>query len=323
MYDPARLEGAADELINMARQKRDDIERAYAVLSDPVRRETYDAEIAVRAPQVAVEDAEPVVGKAQRRVKASDVVLDYRPLPPAGRTERSREFNAQPLRPTERRERGRSAGSSADRRWLAPVAIVSLLVVAIVGISVSIAGFGGPSVLPPPVPTASPLDQFEADIATARTFAEQNLQNVDAQIQYANLLYNSVEIVREFQPDSPLYQQRLPRWLEATQVYSRALELQPENAGVRGDLGAGLCFYGAGTGDLSYVRSGTVESRRAATEAPDDARVQLSLAQCLLAAQPAQTQEAIPLLRRVLELAPPESGLATQAQQLLARYENQ
>ncbi len=44
LYDPARLDGAADELLELARSKRDMIEHAYAVLSDPVRRATYDAE---------------------------------------------------------------------------------------------------------------------------------------------------------------------------------------------------------------------------------------------------------------------------------------
>src|SRR5688500_4386943 len=45
LYDPARLNGAADELVALAREKRDTIERAYAVLSDPARRATYDAEL--------------------------------------------------------------------------------------------------------------------------------------------------------------------------------------------------------------------------------------------------------------------------------------
>src|SRR4051812_21472520 len=47
LYDPARLDGAADELVDLARTKRDAIERAYAVLSDSGRRAAYDAEQAV------------------------------------------------------------------------------------------------------------------------------------------------------------------------------------------------------------------------------------------------------------------------------------
>src|SRR5438128_9384731 len=56
LYDPARLDGAADELIELARQRRDAIERAYAVLSDPVRRTAYDQEQAALAP---AKDARP------------------------------------------------------------------------------------------------------------------------------------------------------------------------------------------------------------------------------------------------------------------------
>src|SRR4051812_1876972 len=44
LYDPAKLEGAADELVDLARAKRDAIEHAYAVLGDPVRRAAYDEE---------------------------------------------------------------------------------------------------------------------------------------------------------------------------------------------------------------------------------------------------------------------------------------
>ena len=44
LYDPAKLEGAADELVDLARAKRDTIERAYAVLGDTVRRAAYDEE---------------------------------------------------------------------------------------------------------------------------------------------------------------------------------------------------------------------------------------------------------------------------------------
>src|SRR5262245_56037034 len=44
LYDPARLDGAAEELAELARQKRDAIERAYAVLGNSARRAAYDAE---------------------------------------------------------------------------------------------------------------------------------------------------------------------------------------------------------------------------------------------------------------------------------------
>src|SRR5262245_48359916 len=44
LYDSKQLEDVADVFAEMAREKRDAIERAYAVLGDPTRRASYDAE---------------------------------------------------------------------------------------------------------------------------------------------------------------------------------------------------------------------------------------------------------------------------------------
>ena len=111
-------------------------------------------------------------------------------------------------------------------------------------------------------------------------------------------------------------------WLEASDAYSQALALQPDNASVRADMGASSCFYGAGTGDQSFVRDGTDQVRRAARAAPDDERVLLSLGHCLVSAQPPQTQEAIASWQRIIKLQP-ASPLAQQAQMLIAKYGGQ
>src|SRR5215210_2123906 len=50
LYDPAKLDGAADELVDLARAKRDAIEHAYEILNDPVRRAAYDEEQAALGP---------------------------------------------------------------------------------------------------------------------------------------------------------------------------------------------------------------------------------------------------------------------------------
>jgi cytochrome c-type biogenesis protein CcmH/NrfG len=193
----------------------------------------------------------------------------------------------------------------------------------IVAISLGMTGGGTTPTAPPaagPTPTPSPLDAFEADIPAARQIAQQNPNDPRAWIDYGNMLYNSAEIVRENAPDSTLYQQRLPRWLEATQAYSRALALDPGNASVRGDLGVSACFYGIGMSDQAIVRTGTSEARRAAQAAPDDARVLLNLGHCLVSSQPPQAEEAITQWKRAAEVAPPGSPLAIQAQQLIAQY---
>jgi curved DNA-binding protein CbpA len=327
LYDPARLDGAADELVALAREKRDTIERAYAVLSDPVRRATYDAELAGRSSEPAGrgderrktkdESVQPD-GKPLRPsssvLRPEEEMLDYRPLEPARRAERPRGFNAEPVRSG---TAGRKPGATTARGWAVPVGLAGVVVL-IVAISLALTGGGGPA--PALVtPTPSTFDQFEQLIPQAQRAAEQNPTNAQAWIDYGNVLYDSVQIVRESAPDSPLYQQRLGRWLQATEAYSQGLALQPDNASVRADMGASACFYGAGTGDQEFVRVGTSEVRRAAQAAPDDPRVLLSLGHCLISAQPPQTAEALDSWRRIVNLNP-SSSLAQQAELLIAKY---
>jgi tetratricopeptide (TPR) repeat protein len=320
LYDPARLDGAADELVALAREKRETIERAYAVLSDPARRATYDAEVVTHK-----SDQRPTTNdrRGQEGVvrRSSFVVrqdgeepLDYRPLEPARRAERPRSFNAEPVRGV---TAGRQPGATTARGWAVPVGLAGVVVL-IVAISLALTGGGGPA--PALVtPTPSTFDQFEQLIPQAQRAAEQNPTNAQAWIDYGNVLYDSVQIVRESAPDSPLYQQRLGRWLQATEAYSQGLALQPDNASARADMGASACFYGAGTGDQEFVRLGTSEVRRAAQAAPDDPRVLLSLGHCLISAQPPQTAEALDSWRRIVNLNP-SSSLAQQAQLLIAKY---
>ena len=182
-------------------------------------------------------------------------------------------------------------------------------------------GGGGPSAAPL-TPTPSPFDVFEASIPSARQATQQNPTSSQAWIDLGNLLYDSAQVVRESAPDSPIYQQRLGRWLEATSAYSQALALTPDNADVRADMGASSCFYGAGTGDQSFVRDGTDQVRQAAQAAPQDERVLLSLGHCLVSTQPPQTAEAIASWQQIIKLTP-SSPLATQAQLLIAKYGGQ
>jgi tetratricopeptide (TPR) repeat protein len=326
LYDQAKLDGAAEELADLARQKRDALERAYAVLGDPMRRAAYDAEQAA-----LTNDQRPTTNDqrlpAERKSgswfsvlgSGAEKQLDYRPLPPARRAERARGFDAYPVR---ERAAGRQTARKNANRWAAPLALVGMLAL-VLAISLSMTGGGTSPAAPPaagPTPTPSPLDAFEAEIPAARQIAEQNPNDPSAWIDYGNVLYNSAEIVRENAPESTLYEQRLPRWLEATQAYSRALTLDPGNASVRGDLGVSACFYGFGMSDQTLVRTGISEARRAAQAAPDDARVLLNLGHCLVSAQPPQSQEAIAQWKRAVEVAPPGSPLAAQAQQLISQY---
>src|SRR5262249_18293813 len=104
LYDPARLDGAADGLVELARQKRDSIERAYAVLTDTNSRAAYDSEQAAMEGDAATVRGGDEAGANVQTFKRSNVptlteeLLDYRPLPPAGRAERSSGFDDQPVR---------------------------------------------------------------------------------------------------------------------------------------------------------------------------------------------------------------------------------
>jgi curved DNA-binding protein CbpA len=322
LYDPARLDGAADELVDLARTKRDAIERAYAVLSDTARRAAYDQEQAVIGPtkdegrRTKGEDESLRPPSSVLRPERSEESLDYRPLPAARRTERPRGFDAEPIR-APLRAQGRTVGRPSQREWAAPAALaVSLALIVVAALAMT--GGGGPPAAPP-TPTLSPLDAFEASIPPARQAAQQNPTSAQAWIDLGNLLYDSAQVVRESAPESLIYQQRLVRWLEATSAYSQALALTPDNASVRADMGASNCFYGAGTGDQSFVRDGTEQVRHAAQIAPQDERVLLSLGHCLISAQPPQTAEAITSWQQIIKLTP-SSPLATQAQLLIAKY---
>ena len=306
LYDPARLDGAADELVALARRKRDEIERAYAVLGDIERRAMYDTEQSVQIEAIAVYEDD------------GEDVLDYRPLPPAVRSERPKGYDNRRVRVA-----GRAAPQQASGR-AALIVVAALLVVAAIGAAVFLINGQSvgtlASVQPTAVPTASPLDQFEQDIVSAKQAAQQNVNDASAWVNYGNLVYNSVEIVREMQPDSQLYKQRVPRWLEATAAYSQALTLQPGNDAVRSDYGVSSCFYGASVGDQKFVASGLAAVQQAAAKLPNDPRVNLSLGHCLVSAQPPRIPEALESWLKVTEAQPNNAAYSQQAQQLIDQY---
>ncbi|HET9222650.1 MAG TPA: J domain-containing protein, partial [Roseiflexaceae bacterium] len=213
LYDPAKLDGAAEELADLARQKRDAVERAYAVLGDPTRRAAYDGEQAALAAgqRPTTNDQRPTDGRSGSQSGTLWVVLgsrdqkllDYRPLPPARRAERARDFDAYPVRQP---PAGRQAARKGASPWVA--SFLAGLLVLIVAISLGMTSGGASPAAPPatgPTATPSPLDAFEAEIPAARQVAEQNPNDPRAWIDYGNILYNSAEVVRENAPDSTLY----------------------------------------------------------------------------------------------------------------------
>jgi cytochrome c-type biogenesis protein CcmH/NrfG len=338
-YDPAKLEGAADELVEMARKRRDEIDRAYAMLNDPLRRANYDREVRER------NKSNGSTGTSKRVVAASpyaaalmmDEALDFRPLPPARRQERPPDFNAQPVLPQRRpvQHSGRQVGQRGPILWL-PMLLVAAVTCGVLVVSLLLAGTGpqpapqtantGPQILGTPAPfqatptTAELVSQYDQQVDQARLVTQNAPQNPNAWINYGNALYDSVMVVREQQPDSSNYIERLPRWLEASNAYREALKLQPGNIIVQTDLAQSLCYYGAGINDASYVSQGLAEAQAAVQAAPQEARPLMSLGICLTQANPPQTQEAIGHWQKALTLVPADTGFAFQLQRLIEQH---
>ena len=138
---------------------------------------------------------------------------------------------------------------------------------------------------------------------------------------YKRQLYDSVQIVRENAPTSSLYRDRLPRWLEASQAYDRALQLQGDqpNPLVLSDRGASLCYYGAGIADQTFVTQGLSDTRTAANAAPNESLILFNYGNCLISTDPPQLAEAAQQWQRILEVTPADSPIAARARELLSQ----
>lgn len=330
-YDPARLEGAAEELQSLARRRRDELERAFTVLSDSRLRAIYDEELARR-----VEEPAPT----SQQLDTAEELLDYRPLVPAQGHERASDFNSQPLL-TPSRQRGRVAKQSPTTpAWLTPALIVAFSTFSIVLVTLLSTVLGTPppvttdsaqsanigSVATPATPSTEQItNQFEAQIVAARQVADGVPENPNAWIELGNALYDSVIVVRERlaqgdQSLQELYVARLPRWLEAAEAYRRAVELQPGSALARADLGASLCYYGHSINDQSLVVEGLAESEQAVAIDPTEGRALLSVGICYAFVDPPRIGQAMERWQQLIVLPGAEPGLVFQARQLVQEY---
>lgn len=299
-YDPAALGDVSAELRLLASQRLLELDQARAILLDPTMRAAYDAGL------------ESVV---VRGLPTLEPVLDYAPLPPAAARERPAGFESEPLgRPVLRRARN----TTLILAVLLPIVIVAT-------------GFvltdGGTKMAPqndtPPVQTtASQLDQFEAAIATAKLATDANPTSATAWIEYGNMLYNSVQIVREMQPGSPTYLDRVQRWQMAATAYEKAMELDPNNPVVGADHGASLCFYGNDVGDKKSSNAGLQQMRTTVdlVPAPEKSRVLMNLGYCLAQNTPPQPEAAIAAWQQVIDTEPKDSPIAVQAAKLINQY---
>jgi tetratricopeptide (TPR) repeat protein len=240
---------------------------------------------------------------------------DYRPLPAAGRHERTPEFDTTPIR------KGRM---TAGERQVSLVLAIALPL-AIVLLTFIITD-GGKRVaerndVQPVARATAVADQFEQPIIDARAATVANPTSIQAWVEYGNQLYNSVQIVREQQPGSPLYQNRIVRWQMAADAYAKALSFDPSSVVVEADLGASRCFYGNGTNNQGESTAGLQQMRKAIAQIPDSEqpRVLLNLGFCLAESTPRQTEEAIATWQKIATLVASDSPFAIQATQLIAQ----
>jgi cytochrome c-type biogenesis protein CcmH/NrfG len=273
-----------------------------------------------------------------------DDLIDYRPLPPARRQERPKDFNPQPSLP--RSQATRRSGRSVDGTqrlpvWVAPVLIVGVATFAIVLITLittvsnpqqpvssspsSPSIIGQPTAVAPTPSTDQVVNQFEAQITAARQVANSVPDNANAWIELGNALYDSVVVVRERldggdQSLQGIYVERLPRWLEVRDAYAKALEITPTNAVARADMASALCYYGVGVNDQSFVTQGLSEADRAIKDAPEEGRALLSKGLCLVSSSPPQKVQALEQWQKAIVMPNVEPGVAQQARQLIAEY---
>lgn len=299
-YDPAALGDVTPELRALAGQRVLELDQARAILLDATMRAAYDAGL------------ETVVAKG---LPSLDPVLDYTPLAPARAHERPDGFDTEPY--------GRPQVPQARNTTLVLAVTLPILIVATAFFLTD----GGTKIAPkndtPPVQTtASQLDQFEAAIATAKLATDADPSNVTAWIDYGNMLYNSVQIVREMQPGSQTYLDRVERWQMAATAYEKAMAIDPANPVVGADHGAALCFYGNDVGDKKSSNAGLQQMRTVVESVPaaEKSRVLMNLGYCLAQNTPPQPEAAIKAWQQVIDSEPKDSPIALQAAKLINQY---
>lgn len=300
VYDPEQIVNVSDELRQLAAERMLELDRAYAILSDETLRAAYDAGISTVVERALPQHAEPV--------------YDYLPLPPATAQERDDAFEVEPVLRNQR-----TMPNMWNRRLPLILAITLPLIIVT---STFFLTDGGTRVAPANTAEqaqSNALEQFEQAIASAKAVAENNPNDAQAWIDYGNMLYNSVQVVRELQPGSPFYQSRVARWQMAADAYSKALVIIPGDVVVLADLGASQCFYGNDTGDQALATQGLQQLRQVIDQIPvtEQPRVLLNLGYCLAESAPPRVEEAIATWQKINTLVPADSPFAVQANKLI------
>jgi curved DNA-binding protein CbpA len=294
LYSTERLQGGPPEFEELARQKRADLDAAYAVLSDPMQRATYD--------------------RQHGHVVAETAVLDYRPLPPA----RGQERPSPMVSDVEPARVDRALRRAGARGWV-PGALVALsgLAFLLLLIFSNVRADGNQQALATPTIANIRLPFAQNQIEQFRAAAETS-DTAQTWAALGNALFDNLQTLRENAPQSPQYQGLREQWLEAAQAYERSLALE-ENETVRSDYALALLSYGIDADDQDRRQQAIAEADRATQRGVEDPRALINYGLVLAQGDASRVGEAAALWRRATEIAP-GSPEATRARALLQNY---
>jgi curved DNA-binding protein CbpA len=294
LYSAERLAGAPVEFQAQAAQKRAQLEAAYDMLMHPDRRAAYDG---------------------QRDQAQTADQMDYRPLPPARRQERAATTPPPVVRPA------RTARPQGVAAWLPPlVAALGVLALLAVIVLSGVRTSGSASALATPTPLlrGAQLPFLPEEIVQLRQVAETS-NTAAAWTEFGNALFDNMQTLREYAPQSPQYRSGLQGWLEVVQAYDRALVLQ-DNTTTRSDRALALFSYGTDAPDPQRVAEALAEVERGIQSGVREPRALLNYGLILALHNPPRIEDALAQWRTILEVAP-QSNEARQAESLLQTYE--
>jgi len=298
MYRPERTATAAPEFQAQAAHKRAELEAAYHELSNGKEQHIANDQGST-ASVVATEQS---------------AALDYRPLPPARRQERS--VVAQQL--TERPPTRRPVQRSKAQRWFVSLGLMVTFLALLLGIVLNgVRTSGGAAAQPTPPILGLELPFTNAQIAQFRSAAEGS-NTAQTWTALGNALFDNLQTMRENAPQSPQYRGQLQGWLEAAQAYERALSIE-ESATVRADRALALFNYGLDAPDTARVSEAVAEVERGVQGGTAESRALLNYGLIFVQLSPPRVDDALTQWRKVIEVAPgtPE---AQRAEFLIQRY---
>jgi curved DNA-binding protein CbpA len=296
LYSPERMADAAPEFQEQAMEKRQQLALAYQALIDPELRAAYDRQ------------------QGSARNGSADE-LDYRPLPPARRQERAPTIPPAVERP---RRPARQQGVAA---WLTPLTVAVALLALLLAIVLSgVRTSGSQSALATPTPQlgGAQLPFSTEQIAQFRRAAESS-NTAATWAALGNALFDNLQTLREYAPQSPQYRNGLSGWLDVVQAYDRAIALE-DSPVLRADRALALFNYGSDAPDPRRVAEALAEVERGIQNGVTEPRALLNYGLILALHDPPRISEALAQWRKILEVAP-QSNEARQAQSLLQTYE--